>query len=335
MARHVVTVFGASGFIGRHLVRRLAATGAIVRAAVTDVERAAFLKPMGDVGQVLPIRADIRNEAQVAQAVAGADVVINLVGILFERGARKFAAIHAEGAERVARAAKAAGVKRFVHMSALGADSESPSAYARSKAEGEKRVRQAFPEAAIFRPSVVFGPEDDFFNRFAALAQFSPVLPVFAADAWKIEIDGLNSRVVPFGSGGTKFQPVYVGDVADAMMAAAQGRMDTAGRTFELGGPRVYAMKEIMELVVREVRRDCLIAPLPLWTAAIMAKFLQFLPKPPLTPDHVLLLKRDNLVSANARGLADLGITPATAEAIVPDYLARYRPPVRQARLPA
>lgn len=335
MARHVVTVFGASGFIGRHLVRRLAATGAIVRAAVTDVERAAFLKPMGDVGQVVLLSADIRNDAQVAQAVAGADVVINLVGILFERGARKFVAIHAEGAERVARAAKAAGVKRFVHMSALGADSESPSAYARSKAEGEMRVRQAFPEAVIFRPSVVFGPEDDFFNRFASLAQFAPVLPVFAGDAWKIEIDGLNSRVVPFGAGGTKFQPVYVGDVADAMMAAVEGRMDTAGRTFELGGPRVYTMKDIMELVVREVRRNRILAPLPLWVASFMSKFLQFLPKPPLTPDHVLLLKRDNVVSAGARGLADLGIAATTAEVIVPSYLARYRPHIQQVRLPA
>lgn len=322
--RRVVTVFGGSGFIGRQVVRRLAAQGWVVRAAVRDPVDAGFLKPMGEPGQVNPIAADIRDIESVRAAVNGADAVVNLVGILFERGKATFDAIHRQGAANVAQAAREAGVARLVHMSALGADKNSPSAYARSKAQGEDAVQAAFPGAAIFRPSIVFGPDDDFFNRFAGLARISPVLPVFTGDGFKPVHTENGYDVDWFGSGGPTFQPVYVGDVAEALVKGVTDPR-TAGKVYELGGPRRYTLKEVMELILRVTGRCAVLAPLPFWVARVQASFLKLLPKPALTPDQVKLLQVDNVVRGGKPGLAELGIVPVAAEAVLPTYLHRYR----------
>lgn len=317
-----VTVFGGSGFIGRHIVKRLANAGCVVRVAVRDPEAASFLKPMGNVGQVVPVAADLNDPRLVAAAVHGSDAVINLVGILYESGRQGFDAIHAEGARRIAAAAKEAGVARLIHMSALGAGRDSVSHYARSKAAGEEAVRAAYPEATIMRPSVVFGPEDDFFNRFAMLARLLPALPVFGAEPHCA--CGIPPKIDLWGRGGTHMQPVYVGDVADAFIQALADP-GTKGRIYELGGPRVYSFKQLMELVLAETRRKRMLVPVPLWVAAIKATFLGLLPKPPLTLDQVWLLRQDNVVSPNASGLVELGIEATAAEAILPLYLDRYR----------
>ncbi|MCC7271289.1 MAG: complex I NDUFA9 subunit family protein [Alphaproteobacteria bacterium] len=299
------TVFGASGFIGRYVVKRLAARGAVVVAAVRHPDAALFLKPMGDVGQVAPVRAAVTEEAAVAAAVAGSDVVVNLVGILYEHGAQTFEAVHHQGAGRVARLAKAAGVGRLIHVSAIGADPAAPSAYARSKGLGEVAVRAAFPEATILRPSIVFGPEDDFFNRFAAMARMVPALPLI-------------------GGGHTRFQPVYVADVADAVLRAIDDPA-AAGRTYELGGPRAYSFAELMRLLLATIgRRRCLVT-LPFAIARLQARLLELLPVPPLTRDQVTLLERDNVVATGMPGLAELGIEPTSVEAILPTYLDRFR----------
>lgn len=322
--RRVVTVFGGSGFIGRQVVRRLAAQGWVVRAAVRDPVDAGFLKPMGEPGQVNPIAADIRDIESVRAAVNGADAVVNLVGILFERGKATFDAIHRQGAANVAQAAREAGVARLVHMSALGADKNSPSAYARSKAQGEDAVQAAFPGATIFRPSIVFGPDDDFFNRFAGLARISPVLPVFTGDGFKPVHTENGYDVDWFGSGGPTFQPVYVGDVAEALVKGVTDPR-TTGKVYELGGPRRYTLKEVMELILRVTGRCAVLAPLPFWVARVQASFLKLLPKPALTPDQVKLLQVDNVVRGGKPGLAELGIVPVAAEAVLPTYLHRYR----------
>lgn len=310
MADRLVTVFGGSGFVGRHLVKRLAAAGDRVRAAVRDVEAARFLKPMGDVGQVVPVLANIRDDQSVRAAVQGVDAVVTSVGVLFNRGSQTFDAIHVTGAERVARAVADSGARRLIHVSALGADPASASAYARSKAEGEARVRAAFPDVTIVRPSVIFGAEDQFFNRFAALARLSPVLPIFGRGF--------------LDAGSSRMQPVYVGDVAQAIVRVLDASA-TAGATYELGGPRTYTYKEIMELVARETGRQRLLVPVPYWIAKIKAMFLELLPIPPLTRDQLALLATDNVISENAKDLSDLGLTPTSVEAIVPDYLERYR----------
>lgn len=322
MPTRLATVFGGSGFIGRHLVQRLAARGWRVRVAVRDPDGAAFLRPLGDVSQVVPVFADITDEASARAAAQGAQWVFNTVGILTERGRGGFTAIHEVGARNVA--AAAAGAKSLVHVSAIGADERSPSAYARSKAAGEAAVRQAFPGAAILRPSVVFGPEDDFINRFAALSSLSPLLPVFVTDAHLLP--GTGTAGCPlFGTGGTKLQPVYVGDVVDAAVAAAEPRH--AGRTYELGGPRVVSLKELLELILATIGRRRLLVPLPLAAARLQAFFLQALPNPPLTPDQVKLLAKDNVVGIGVPGLAELGITPAALEAVIPAYLDRFKNP--------
>ena len=315
-----VTVFGGSGFIGPHLVARLAACGCNVRVAVRDPALANFLRPMGDVGQVTPVQVNVRDDAAVAAAVADTDAVINLVGILFERGQQNFKAIHKDAAGRIAAAAKAAGAARLVQVSALGSAARARSRYAWSKAAGEAAVLDAFPGATILRPSVVFGPEDDFFNRFAALARLLPVLPVFGCPMPAFR----NGAIDIYGNGGTRFQPVYVGDVADAIMACLI-RTDTAGETYELGGPSVYSFKALMELVLRETGRNCLLAPTPFWYASLAARFLEFLPKPPLTRDQVTLLRDDSVVSGDAATLAALDIEPTAAEVILPTYLDRFR----------
>ncbi|MHB1204331.1 MAG: complex I NDUFA9 subunit family protein [Rhodospirillaceae bacterium] len=314
MSGKLVTVFGGSGFIGRHVVRHLAARGWRVRVAVRDIEEPRFLKLAGNLGQISPVAATISNDASVAAAVKGADAVINLVGVLYERRKRTFQALHVDGARRIAEAAKAAGVAHLVHVSALGADAASPSKYARSKAAGEAAVHGAFPGATIFRPSVVFGPEDRFFNLFGAIAQISPVLPYF-------------TNTVPHApdGGGSKFQPVYVGDVAEAICGAVVGEAH-AGRTYELSGPKVYTMLEILKIVNVETMRKRMIWGLPYLIAQVKALFLQFLPTPLLTPDQVKLLKIGSVASGRAPGLEAFGITPTPAELIVPTYLKRFRP---------
>ena len=309
MAAKLVTIFGGSGFVGRHTVRALARAGYRVRVAVRRPHTAHFLRPLGDVGQVELVQANIRDDNSVRAAVDGADVVINLVGILFEGGKQKFAAVQAEGAGRVGEAAALAGASRFIHVSAIGAEPKSSSKYARSKAQGEELVRASFAEATILRPSIIFGPEDDFFNRFAALARFSPFLPLI-------------------GGGNTRFQPVFVGDVADAILRSLEDH-GTQGRTFELGGPRVYTFKEVLQYILQVVGRKRLLLPLPFGLAKFQAFFLGLLPNPMLTMDQVELLKSDNVVGLTGDEtigtLSDLGIAPKTVDAIVPSYLERYR----------
>lgn len=320
MVTRLVTVFGASGFIGRHVVQRLAAKGIQVRAVERHPDNALYLKPMGYVGQITPVQANIRDAASVRAAVAGADAVVNLVGILYESGKQRFDAVQAAGAGTVARAAQAAGCTAFVHISAIGASPSSPSRYARSKAAGEKAVQTAFPDAVILRPSVLFGPQDGFFNRFARMAQFSPVLPVFGCPPPRLKQGKLDC----YGSGGTKFQPVHVGDVADAVMKGIEDA-STKGKIYELGGPRVYSSLEIMRLVLTETGRRRLVVPLPFWLGTIIGCFGGLLPVPPITSDQVALLKTDNVVSGKLPQLRDLGIEPTAAELIIPTYLDAFR----------
>jgi uncharacterized protein YbjT (DUF2867 family) len=303
--RSVATVFGGSGFIGRYVVRRLAQRGFTVRVAVRDTNAASFLRPAGRVGQVVPLFASLTRPDTVARVVDGADVVVNLVGILAERRAGDFDRIQGEGPGRIAQAAASAGVRQMVHVSAIGADGSSPSAYARSKAAGEAGVRAAQPGAAILRPSVVFGMEDKFFNLFGKLAILLPFMPVI--------------------SGATRFQPVYVGDVADAVMAALE-RPDAAGRLFELGGPQVWTMRELMAWVVRTTDRRKRLVNLPMGLVRLQARVAELLPGKPLTRDQVILLQRDNVVADGMPGLRELGITPTPVDLVVPDYLARYGP---------
>jgi NADH dehydrogenase len=314
MADKLVTIFGGSGFIGRYLVRHLATQGWRVRLAVRDAELAKSLKTAGNVGQISMFPCSVTDPASVAAAVHGADVVVNLVGVLYARGKRSFQAIHVDGAANVAKAATAAGVKRLVHISALGADEHSPSLYAQSKAAGELAVRAAFPNATILRPSVVFGTEDGFFNLFGWIAQVFPVLPFFT-----------NANPLTPAGGGPKFQPVYVGDVVEAMTQALTGE-GHAGKTYELVGPRVYDMREIMHIVNRETQRKRWIIGVPFFLAQIKSYFLQFLPTPLLTPDQVRQLKLGSVGTGRRPGLAVFGITPTTVEVVVPTYLKRYRP---------
>ncbi|WP_027283955.1 complex I NDUFA9 subunit family protein [Rubritepida flocculans] len=299
--RKVATVFGGAGFIGRQVVQRLAREDYVVRVAGRDAVRARALQTMGRVGQIAPIAADITEEAGVARAVEGAEVVVNAVGILhgdFER-------VQAEGPERLGRLAAAAGVAKLVHISAIGADAASPSRYARSKALGEEGLRRHFPAATILRPSIVFGPGDGFFGRFGQMAMLLPFMPVIA--------------------GETRFQPVYVGDVADAVMAALR-RPEAAGRTYELGGPRVWSFRELLAFIVKETGRKRRLVEIPMGLARLQARLGEWLPNPPLTRDQLLLLQRDNVVGEGALTLADLGIAPQPVEAHAPALLARFRP---------
>ena len=307
----LITIYGGSGFIGRHVVRALAKTGARMRIAVRRPELAGFLQPLGGVGQIIPVQANVRFPDSLVAPAKGADAVINLVGILAPSGKQTFKAVQDEGARHVAEAARAAGAKVLVHGSAIGADPDSPSVYARTKAAGEAAVKEVFPDAVITRPSVVFGPGDGFFNRFAALARLSPALPLI-------------------GGGKTKFQPVFCGDVAKAVMASLTGKAQT-GAVYELGGPEILTMKEVMERVLAYTMRKRWLVPLPFPLAKLQGAILQLLPNPPLTLDQVRLLERDNVVSEAAkrdnRTLEGLGITePVAAEAVVPDYLEQYRP---------
>jgi NADH dehydrogenase len=302
MKNQLVTIFGGSGFLGRHTVRALARAGYRIRIATRHPNRGFFLRPLGSVGQIDFVKCDVSDADSVAQALSGAEAAINLTGILFEKG-QTFEEVQADGAANIAQAAAAAGLGALVHVSAIGADAESAAAYAVTKAEGEASVREAFPHAVILRPSIIFGPEDGFFNKFAEMARFFPALPLI-------------------GGGRTRFQPVFVGDVAQAILAALS-RQD--GRTYELGGPSVYSFKELMQLILRETGRKRALVPVPFGIAFLKAAFLQLLPNPLLTIDQVKLLKKDNVVSPTASGLADLGITPTSVEAVIPSYLWRYR----------
>ncbi len=302
--RKLAVVFGGSGFIGHYVVKRLAEAGYIVRVAVRDTESALVLKPMGAVGQIVPLYAPTGQEALVARATEGAELVVNLTGILAEAKKGDFYRVHAEGAGRIARLAASSVAQRLVHVSAIGADANSDSDYAKSKAQGEDAVRAAFPRATILRPSIVFGAEDAFFNRFAAMAALSPVIPIV--------------------SGATKFQPVYVGDVADAVMAAVT-RADVAGAVFELGGPEMKSFCDLMAYMLNVIGKSRRIIDLPLPVARLQAALLERLPGKLLTRDQIKLLQTDNIVTPGALDLAALGIVPTPMAMIVPNYLSCYR----------
>jgi uncharacterized protein YbjT (DUF2867 family) len=305
----LATVFGGSGFLGRYMVKRLAAAGYTVRVAVRDVEAALFLKMMGDVGQIVPLYAPLHEEVLVARATEGAEIVINVTGILAETRKGDFYRVHTEGAGRIARLAASSVAAKLIHVSAIGADPAAKSNYAISKAQGEAAVRAAFPRATILRPSIVFGPEDRFFNRFAAMAAISPAIPVV--------------------SGKTRFQPVFVADVADAAMAALM-RAEAAANTYELGGPEALSFRELMALMLKIIERKRAIIDLPLPLARVQAAVLERLPGKLLTRDQILLLQTDNVVAASALKLTDLGVTPTPLALVLPGYLARYRPGGRQ-----
>jgi NADH dehydrogenase len=312
MRSKVVTVFGGTGFVGRYVVQRLAERGATIRVPSRHPERALHLKPLGAVGQIVLQGWNVQAESEVERVLAGADAVVNLIGILFEPRAGDFDRLQARLPGAIGAAATRLGVKRVVQISAIGADPGSSSVYARTKAEGEAGLKAAYPQATILRPSIVFGPEDGFFNRFARMTQLSPALPLI-------------------GGGRTRYQPVYVGDVADAVLAALT-RDDAAGRTFELGGPTVYTFKELMAYILKVTGRRRLLLTLSFDLARLQARFLQYLPEPPLTTDQIELLKHDNVVSPEAAGLAELGVQPTPVEVVVPQYLRAYARP--GARLP-
>ena len=306
MNDRLITVFGASGFLGRHVVRVLAKTGFRIRAVTRKPALAINLPPMGHVGQIQLFKGNVRSPENVNAALLGAHGAVNLVGVLYSRSEQSFESLHVEGAANIAEASNRAGVRTLVHVSALGADPNSESRYARSKAEGEARIRVTCPGARIFRPSVVFGPEDSFLNRFAEMARALPALPLV-------------------GGGKTKFQPVFVGDVAAAVLKAFVSE-HTAGRTFSLGGPSIYSFRELMEYILRETHRKSFLVTVPFPVATLLSFFLQLLPNPMLTPDQVRLLRQDNVVPADAPGFADLGIVPTSIEAEAPAWLWRYRP---------
>ncbi|MGB8623179.1 MAG: complex I NDUFA9 subunit family protein [Paracoccaceae bacterium] len=308
----LVTIYGGSGFVGRYVARRMAQEGWRVRVAVRHPHQAGFVRPYGVVGQVEPVFCNIRDDASVRDVMQGADAVINCVGILNEVGRNSFDAVQHEGAERIARIAAETGVGHLVHVSAIGADAEAESAYARTKAMGEDSVLAHFPNAVILRPSVLFGPEDQFFNRFASMSRWGPILPVVGAS--------------------TKFQPVYVDDVAQAAVMGALG--EAAPGIYELGGPEVETFRELMRQMLKIIHRRRLIVNMPFFIAGLMGHVLdgvQFvtaglLTNKMLTHDQVLNLRHDNVVDAGAKGFAELGIAPTPAEAVLPEYLYRFRP---------
>ena len=300
----IVTIIGGSGFVGRYVAQAMAQRGWRVRVACRRPNEAGFVRPYGVVGQVEPVQCNVRDDASMAKVIAGSTAVVYSVGVLFESGKNSFDAVQAEGPERAARLAAEAGVGRFVLISAIGADAESPAQYARTKAAGEAGVLGHYPQAVILRPSIVFGTEDQFFNRFAGMARFSPVIPIVG--------------------GATRFQPVWVQDVAEATAMAVTGA--AAPGIYELGGPNIYSFRGLVELTLATIRRRRAIIDIPFAIGRLQGRVLQILPEPPLTLDQVRLLERDNVVSAEARGFADLGIAPEAPEGIVESYLVRFRP---------
>ena len=303
MARGGVTVFGGSGFLGRRIIQRLADEGADVRVAVRHPGRVSSRRTAGKAGQVSAIYADVWDEASIGPALEGSDAVVNTVGHYVERGTATFEAIHGHGAMRVAQAAALAGVERLVHISGIGADAASASTYVRARAIGERLVRERFPEATILRPSVMFGPDDAFLNRLAAMARVMPVLPLFA-------------------SGQTRLQPVYVGDVAEAVAKVLTTR-SARGQVYELGGPRIYTYKALVQLVLRQIDCQRLLMPVPFLVWELLAGLMAPLPKRPISRDQVILMKQDNVVDPQAATFADLGIAPTSIEEISPTYLGR------------
>jgi NADH dehydrogenase len=312
----LVTVFGGSGFVGGQVVRALAKAGHRVRVAVRNPNLAYRMRMLGDVGQIEVVQANVRNVPSVARAVDGAEAVVNLVGVLWESGRQKFQTLHVMGARTIAEQARAAGAARLVQVSALGADVNASSKYLRTKAEGEAAVRAAFPGAVVIRPSVVFGAEDKFFNKFGQMAALFPALPLI-------------------GGGETKFQPVYVGDVA-AVVAKAVSSPAAEGLTYELGGPTVYSFKALMELILRETGRNRVLAPIPFFAAGLIGKVGDLSPiNPPLTSDQVESLRTDYVADHGLPGLAEAGVVPTAVEAVVPSYLYRYRKGGQYAEVPA
>lgn len=305
MNGELVTVFGGSGFIGRTLVQHLAKAGYRVRVAVRRPNNALFLKPLGDLGQVHLAQANLRNQASVDAAVKDADHVVNLVSVLNQSGPQTFENLHVKAPGLIAEACAAEGVKSFVQISAIGADEESNSKYARTKARGEQAVREKFANATIIRPSVVFGPDDQFFNKFAKVAKIFRMLPVICGD--------------------TKMQPVYVGNVADAILRAIESD-DAPGKTYEIGGPRVYTFRELLTMVNKYTKQNVPLIPIPTQLAYVQAFFLGMLPNPLLTIDQVRLLEKNNIVSEGMPGLNDLGVRATPVEAIIPNYLVQHRP---------
>ena len=305
----IVTIFGGSGFVGRYITQRMARAGWRVRVAVRRPNEALFVRQYGVVGQVEPMQANVRDDESCRRAIEGADAVVYCVGVLAQAGKNTFKAVQALGPERVARIAATSGAERFVLISAIGADQGSPAEYARTKAAGERSVLQHFPKAVILRPSIVFGAEDEFFNRFAAMARLSPALPVVG--------------------GSTKFQPVYVGDVAQAVEKALTGAAEP-GATYELGGPRAATFRELMTLMLSVIRRKRAIVDIPIPVARVQGYAFEQLGKlgltPPMTLDQVKMLARDNVVAPKAKKLADLGIAPTAMEAVLESYLYAYRP---------
>jgi len=305
----IVTLIGGSGFIGRHIVRALAKRGYRIRVACRRPDLAGHVQPLGTPGQIMPVQANVRFPASLAAACDGATAVVNLTGVLSSRGAQSFDAIHVFGAEASARAAKAAKAQVFIQMSALGADAESASDYGRTKAAGEAKAKAAFPGAIVLRPSIVFGPEDNFFNQFAGLSRLAPALPLI-------------------GGGQTKFTPLFVGDLAEAI-ARLIDKCEASGLTYELGGPEVFSFKQLMEFTLETIGRKRLLVPVPWPIAKVMGTVMGLLPFAPLTADQVELLKTDNVVSEAAaregRDLTGLGITGRSIQGIVPSYLYRYR----------
>ena len=307
----LVTIYGGSGFVGRYIARRMAKLGWRVRVAVRRPNEALFVKPYGAVGQVEPVLCNIRDDASVKAAMNGADAVVNCVGILVGVGKNKFDAVQAKGAGRIARIAAESGVQNLVHISAIGADAESESTYARTKAQGEAAVLAAFPNATILRPSIIFGNEDGFFNKFAGMARFTPILPIFGGD--------------------TRFQPVYVEDVAQA---AVKGVLGEAQGIYELGGPDVDTFRGLMGKMLKVINRKRLVVSLPFFLGKIMGGALDLVQAATgglvvnkmVTRDQIKNLAKDNVVAADAKGLADLGIKPTPVDAILPDYLWRFRP---------
>lgn len=314
----LVTVFGGTGFVGVQVVRALAKAGHRVRVAVRQPNLAYRMRMLGDVGQIEVFQANVRNPASVARALDGAEACVNLVGVLWESGRQKFQSVHVMAAQNVAQAAAKAGVKQLVHISALGADANSESKYFRTKAEGEDAVRAAFPSAIVVRPSLVFGVDDKFFNKFAQIAALSPIMPVVGAQ--------------------TRIQPVFVGDVAAAVAKIVSS--PSAGATYELGGPAVFTMREIMQFVLTETGRNRPLAPLPFQIAGVIGSLgdlqASIIPwAPPLTTDQVEMLKTDNVAEAGLPGLGELGVVPTAVEAVVPSYLYRYRKGGQYAETPA
>jgi uncharacterized protein YbjT (DUF2867 family) len=307
----LVTVFGGSGFVGRHVVRALAKRGFRIRVAVRRPDLAGFLQPLGNVGQVSFVQANLRYRKSVDAAVQGSDHVVNCVGILFEAGRNTFDSVQDFGARAVAEAARGAGAT-LTHVSAIGADANAESLYARSKGRAEKAILETVPEAVILRPSIVFGPEDGFFNKFAEMSRFSPVLPLV-------------------GGGNTAFQPIYVTDVAEAVAKSVEGKV-ARGRIYEIGGPDVLTFKNCLEILLKTIDRKPTLLPIPFGIASLIGSIASMVPfiAPPLTVDQVTLLKSDNIVSAKAqaegRTLQAFGIEPTSVEAVLPSYVVRYRP---------